>query len=429
MTSSTDDRFFNLTSSSVQSVLALVIFLGLSACTSTAEYQNVEVPPKVMRAYLHDKPEELHPFYQRVLLEGDRNLVLNHMEAGLAAIELGALKTAEESFDAALLNIETVFTDNESAEKARSLWYEEGRKFFKGEPYERAMAYYYRGLLYLNKGDYENARASFKGGILQDAIAEEERYRADFALLIFLEGWASHLLGDKDLAKSAFDEVKTFRPDFIPPKPEDNVLLIAETGWAPMKVAVGPDESELIFERAYGFRDHSAQFHLGLDSMSAYPMEDIFWQANTRGGREVDKILAGKVQYKKEHEEMGRALTDLSLAGLIYAPHLGKASDEVAIVAGIIGIFGIAQRSMAAKTQTRADTRFWGNLPDQVHIQTLHVDRLQNRKATITFHQTNGQEVFSLKKNADIHFPNDHSGLLWTRAHSALMNFNEASSN
>jgi tetratricopeptide (TPR) repeat protein len=233
MTSSTDDRFFHLKSSSIQSVLALVIFLGLSACASTPEYQNVEVPPHVMQAYLHDKPEELHSFYQQVLLQGDRNLVLNHMEAGLAAMELGALETAEESFDIALLNIETVFTDNESAGKARSLWYEEGRKFFKGEPYERAMAYYYRGLLYLMRGDYENARASFKGGILQDAIAEEERYRADFALLIFLEGWASHLLGDKDLAKSAFDEVKTFRPDFIPPKPEDNVLLIAETGWAP----------------------------------------------------------------------------------------------------------------------------------------------------------------------------------------------------
>jgi tetratricopeptide (TPR) repeat protein len=382
-----------------------------------------------MQAYLQDKPEELHPFYQQVLLQGDRNLVLNHMEAGLAAMEMGAFDLAEESFDTALLNIETVFTDDASAEKARSLWYDEGRKFFKGEPYERAMAYYYRGLLYLQKGDYENARACFKGGILQDAMAEEERYRADFALLIFLEGWASHLLGDKDLAKSAFDEVKTFHPDFIPPKPEDNVLLIAETGWAPMKVAIGPDQSELIFERAYGFQDHSAKFQLEWNSVPAYPMEDIFWQANTRGGREVDKILAGKVQFKNEKEEMGRALTDLSLAGLIYAPHLGEASEEVAIVAGILGIIGITQRSMAANTQTRADTRYWANLPDQVHIQTLHIDSFYNQKATITFHQNDGQEIYALKKKKDIHFIDDHSGILWTQAHSALMNFNEASNN
>jgi hypothetical protein len=158
-------------------------------------------------------------------------------------------------------------------------------------------------------------------------------------------------------------------------------------------------------------------------------MEDIFWQANTRGGREVDKILAGKVQFKTENEEMGRALTDLSLAGLMSAPHFGKASDEVAIAAGIIGIFGIAQRSMAARTKTRPDTRFWGNLPDQVHIQTLHTDQFQNRKAAVTYHQTNGQEIISLKKNAGIHFNDDHSGLLWTRAHSALMNYNEASGN
>ena len=29
----------------------------------------------------------------------------------------------------------------------------------KGEPYERAMVYYYRGLIFLRNGDYENARA------------------------------------------------------------------------------------------------------------------------------------------------------------------------------------------------------------------------------------------------------------------------------
>jgi len=420
--SSTDDRFFNLKSSSIQSVLALVILLGLCACVSTTEYHNVVVPPNVMQAYLQDKPEELHPFYQQVLLQGDRNLVLNHMEAGLAAMELGEFQIAEESFDTVLLNIETVFTDDENSEKARSLWYEEGRKFFKGEPYERAMAYYYRGLLYLLKGDYENARACFKGGILQDAIAEEKRYRADFALLIFLEGWASHLLGDKDLAKESFDEVKTFRPDFIPPKPEDNVLLIAETGWAPMKMAVGPDQSALIFERAFGFQDHSTQFHLGINSMSAYPMEDIFWQANTRGGREVDKILAGKVQFKTENEEMGRGLTELSVATLINSHHFGEASEEVAIVAGVIGIFGLMQISAADNTKTQADTRFWGNLPDQVHIQTLHVGQYQNGKATITFHQNNGQEISDLKKKAVIHFNDDRAGLLWTRSHSALMN-------
>jgi hypothetical protein len=158
-------------------------------------------------------------------------------------------------------------------------------------------------------------------------------------------------------------------------------------------------------------------------------MEDIFWQANTRGGREVDKILAGKVQFKNEKEEMGRALTDLSLAGLIYAPHLGEASEEVAIVAGILGIIGITQRSMAANTQTRADTRYWANLPDQVHIQTLHIDSFYNQKATITFHQNDGQEIYALKKKKDIHFIDDHSGILWTQAHSALMNFNEASNN
>ena len=186
----------------------ILFFLLASGCASTTDYEIVQVPDSVMTAYLQNKPSLLHYHYIRILQEGRRNLVLNHMRAGLAAMELGEFDLAEESFDIALLNIESIYTDDENAAKARSLWYEEGRKDFKGEPYERAMAYYYRGLLYLRKGDYENARASFKGGLLQDAMAEQAIYQADFALLIFLEGWSSLMLGDWDMAEEAFQEVQ-----------------------------------------------------------------------------------------------------------------------------------------------------------------------------------------------------------------------------
>ncbi|MEC8183119.1 MAG: hypothetical protein VX123_13805 [Pseudomonadota bacterium] len=44
---------------------------------------------------------------------------------------------------------------------ARSNFAREDVKDFKGEPFERAMVFYYLGLSYLALGDFENARASF----------------------------------------------------------------------------------------------------------------------------------------------------------------------------------------------------------------------------------------------------------------------------
>jgi len=93
---------------------------------------------------------------------------------------------AADTLDRALAIVESTHGAGPEAAKARSLWYEEGCKIFKGEPYERCMMYYYRGLLYLWKKDYGNAHACFANGILQDAFAEEEQDQCDFGLLYFL---------------------------------------------------------------------------------------------------------------------------------------------------------------------------------------------------------------------------------------------------
>ena len=110
----------------------ILCFLLVSGCASTTDYEIVQVPDSVMTAYLQDKPSLLHYHYRRILLEGRRNLVLNHMRAGLAAMELRKFDLAEESFDIALLNIESVYTDDENATRARSLWYAEGPQGFQG---------------------------------------------------------------------------------------------------------------------------------------------------------------------------------------------------------------------------------------------------------------------------------------------------------
>jgi tetratricopeptide (TPR) repeat protein len=421
MTSSTDKRrpkalaFF--------AIMAVGVFaLGVAGCASKQVYEEVDVPPAKMSAYLADKPPALRPMFEQVLRQGRRNVVLNRMQAGLAALEWGAYEPAEVALEKVLLSIETVYAGDETAARARSLWYAEGAKDFKGEPYERAMAYYYRGLLFLRRGDYENARASFKGGQLQDTLAEEKQYRMDFALLVFLEGWASHLLGDHGLAEEAFDEVKALRPEFVAPEPGDNVLVIAETGTAPAKIAVGRGDAALQLVRGRGFLEDSVGFHAEALRIAASKLEeDIYWQASTRGGRQIDHILAGKVQFKERSQEMGRALTEVSIHGLLAAPAFGKNADKAAIAAGIIGILGLTQQALSSATKTEADTRAWNNLPDKVHVTTFQSEP-KDLTVGVSFYDLAGAEIRSLKKSAPVEFVDRHSGLAWVRSQSALPN-------
>ena len=161
--------------------------LALSACGTMDD--TVKVPAAQMESWLADKPPGTHHLYAAVLTGGPRNRVLNQTRAGLAAFEAAADDVAAASFDDALNRIEAIYADNPSAEKARSTFVPERSKDFKGEAYERAMAFYYRGLIFLAQGDYGNARAVFQGGQLQDAFAEDQRYQSDFAVLDVLSGW------------------------------------------------------------------------------------------------------------------------------------------------------------------------------------------------------------------------------------------------
>ena len=282
-------------------IIFVVASLFCSACaTKSSLYKEVAVSESHMAAYLQDKPKPLHFKYARVLRQGRHNLVLNQMEAGLAAMEYGDYYNAEQSFDEALINIEAVYRNNESAEKALSLWYQEGMKDFKGEPYERAMAYYYRGLLYLRRGDFENARASFLGGLIQDSMAVEEKFQQDFSLLTFMAGWASQLGGDLQRAQEFYAETKTYNSDFVPPNPEDNVLIIAESGGAPRKVADGENRELLRFVRGNN-PGQSVEIKAFNEYHQAQKIEDIYRQAITRGEREIDRINKGKAESADVH--------------------------------------------------------------------------------------------------------------------------------
>ena len=359
-----------MTLSTAKSVLlgaTATIFLGC-ASTGPTKYKAFQLS-ETDQKYVNSKPQYLQGSYNTLFKEGKRNQVLNLLQIGKAALDKGDLDEAGNSFEQALVQIETVYSNSDDANRARSLWYEEGSKIFKGEPYERSMAYYYRGLVYLYKHEYDNARASFISGIMQDAFAEEEQNRSDFALLMFLAGWSAQKMGSPSLAKEAYDELKGFRPDFVIPSSTDDILVIGESGKSPRKLADGLGHYQLVYRRGKKIVEKRISMKTDSGEFDLYPMEDIFWQASSRGGRPVDKIIEGKASFKKTAENFGSGLSNVANQAMIFSGGMGSVSGTN--ISAAFSLIGVASMALSANTKPRADTRYWNNLPDMVHVQTF----------------------------------------------------------
>lgn len=367
------------------------------------------VPAAVMASL----PPSLDQAVQRISADDANNRVLNQLQAATLALDLGNRELAGELFDAALATITSVYADSEQAARARSLWYDEGAKDFKGEPYERAMAFYYRGLLDMYAGDYENARASFKSGLLQDAFAEEEQHRADFALLMFLEAWSSHVLGARGLADERFEELLTFRPGFRLPEANHRLLVMVETGKAPRKLQDGIGGNVLVYRPGRRFREEAVRIRVDGKTLDLRPIESIFWQASSRGGRPIDSILEGQVQFKQTTQSVSADVSGVAAHATMLSPAFGAAGGVFAGVAAVAGVATLA----TSRVKARADHRFWNNLPDKVHVLTMPMPA--SREVQVEFLDASGAVINELTQTARIEVDAAGRGVLWARARRA----------
>lgn len=394
-----------LNNNRLKTVLISVVLM-LTAC-QPASISSVEMDR------MNSTPTDIKTLHEKLHAEGRRNAVLNHMRIGVAALKTRDFEVSRRSFDSALMGIETIYANSETAAKARSLWYEEGMKDFKGEPYERVMAYYYRGLLFLNDGDYENARAAFKAAIIQDAFKEEEQNRCNFALVLFLEGLASQLAGDNEMAKASYQELKIWRPDYKPPK-SSNLLIIAETGMSPRKVADGPGHAELKYRRGRNFTEVQAEVTIDNQApFDLYPMEDIYVQSTTRGTRQIDKILQGKVEFQQTNMKIGSTLTEVSSLAMMLSP-LSGASGTVQIAGGALGLVGAVQMYVAANAKPHADIRYWDNLPDTVHLKAVALP-VGKHSVTFRYADKDGNYLDDLEMTSSIEIRKNRLTIAWNK--------------
>lgn len=341
-----------------------------------------------------------------------KDIAQHELQAGLAAMAEGKTKEATELFDLALTSIESIFANTENAAKARSLWYEEGAKEFKGEPYERSMAFYYRGLLYLTEGDYENARASFRSGILQDAFAEDQQFRSDFSSLMLLEGWANQLNGDTSQASSAYGEVQSFHPGWGAPKALDNFLIVAELGGSPRKLSDGISNHEIVYKRPKRTPEHAITVDLDGKALRLALVEDLFFQASTRGGRPIDRVIDGKVAFQNKTEAIGSALGIISSEGSVLGAAFNAGGGRAL---GTIAAVGAISSLISVNVKPKADVRFWANLPETLHIASVSGTDLPH-KITATLFDADGKPVALDQVQIHSWIDKNGNGLIWIKS-------------
>ncbi len=310
---------------------------------------------------------------------------------------------AKSLLDDALLTLGGINGKDSGAKKARGYFHEESKKTFIGEPYERVMAYYYRGILYWMDGEPDNARACFRSGQLIDSDTENKQYAADYVLLDYLDGFATvKLAGDgSDALKRAQTEARLGPPPAYNPKA--NTLVFLEFGRGPGKYAAGEYGEQLRF-REGSAATRGAVVQAGSQNVRVGPYDDVSFQATTRGGRVMDHILGNKAVFKSSTDIAGNAAL---LGGVVAASN--RRTQEIGL--GLVAA-GVLTKIISSATTPAADVRAWDNLPQYLSFAALELPPGE-QTVTVQFVDASGRPLPNGVRQAKIQVVPGHDTVLF----------------
>jgi hypothetical protein len=330
-----------------------------------------------------------------------KDRVLWEYRTAVAAMHRGEYQVAKPYLDDALATLGGIYGKDASAKKARSYFHAEARKTFIGEPYERVMAYYYRGVIYWMDGELDNARACFRSGQIEDSSSEGEQYSGDYALLDYLDGLATTKLGGD--GSDALARAKKEMRGSLPPPPYDsqaNVLFFIEFGPGPRKYATGQYREELRFSVPPS-RVQSAMVSVDNQTATAGVYDDLGFQATTRGGRVMDHVLANKAVFKTSTDVAG----NVAIAGGAITAMSTRNQTAQAVGLGLVAA-GLISKIVSSQTTPQADIRMWDNLPHYLSFAAFRLPAGQH-SATVQFLDRDGQPLGNLTKTITINVTTD----------------------
>jgi len=367
----------------------LAVLLALLGCASTPPKETVKLTGDISV----DAPN--------AIAHGPaRDKVLWEYRLAAAAMRQGKFDVAKQNLDEALTTLQGIYGPDPNAKKARGYFHAEAKKTFIGEPYERSMAYVYRGILYWMDGKPDNARACFRSAELEDSDTENHAYAGDWVLPDYLDGLASTKLGGD--GSDAFNRAeKSAKGVKLPPyNPKANALLFFEFGPGPAKYSTGEYGEELRFH-VVPSPVISAEFKVDAHVYPVAPADDVGFQANTRGGRVMDHILGNKAVFKKSTDVIG----NVALIGGLSTAALSDNRTAQQVGLGV-ALAGLISKGISAATTPQADTRSWDNLPRYISFANLELAPGQH-VITVDFRNGNGAVLSNLTKTLTVDVPAD----------------------
>jgi tetratricopeptide (TPR) repeat protein len=367
---------------------ALALAAGLlSGCATSADPTRRDVVSSEQLATGETGSADLKPYYQRLHMEGEANATLNRMRLASAAMQCGQWADAERNLDEVIRAIEALGPADERSRQALDEFHPEDIKKFKGEPYERAMAWFLRGVLYLRKQQWDNARACFKSAQLQGSAGKSDKGSTAWLSARWLEGWCCRQLREEEDARRCWED--TAGAKLPAPAPANNALCLLFLGWGPLKIPAGAHGETLTYREAQS-RTQRAAVRIGNATTNVPTAEDLYATATGRGRRHMDDVNTGKADLKDATQTTG----DVLITGGAVATTVGGATDNTTVAAAGLGALaaGAASGAVASSVQAKADTRAWDLLPARIALLPMTVSASQ-REVTIRFLDAGGNEV------------------------------------
>jgi tetratricopeptide (TPR) repeat protein len=399
----------------VGACVLLQLFLGPVLAADRSDRRSDDDILRAADVFAVDGSSDLLLFRRRLYIEGEHSAVLNFSLLGLAAMQTGRYKLAEKAFDSAIVRIESIYASDPNAARAKQLWIAEKVKDFKGESHERAMVYFYRGILYARAGEYDNARASFLAADRHDGLAEQDAFRTDFGIMNFLAAWSSYCVGDETRGEDLMKRATTAQPEIFDGLSfKASFVGIIDSGVGPQKRAVGSHGEYLRYVPPSFPPTVFLNSTAGVAEASSSPIlaGDVAWQAMTRGGRQLDEILKEKAGKKQNYEES----RDVFASAASNSSSLAQDTNDVSMagVSLLADLISSGSSKAAKKIKAEADTRSWTSLPADIYLVLGKLDG--DVPPAVEFAYGAGRKAAATTLN----FRSGKCGLSWGRTENVL---------
>ena len=309
----------------------------------------------------------------------NEDFVVNNLRLGSVLLPAYELDDAEAAFLRAWEVINSTGVNN-GGRTLGAVLVDEKIKVWKGEPFERAMASFYLGLVYYIRGDYGNARGAFENALfkLHDVDPNDKNDKghdveSNFSLASLMLAKSYQHLGREDLARANFDYVAQNNRELASlanyeRNLDSNLLLVIDYGHGPHKVTE-MDGSVLGFAPSPMEEGPPPLPRVIVDGKRLYtdpyvrPPVDLLAMAQDRKWQSIDTLRAIK-------SAVGTGLLiGSAVEGIRGVNGSGARQRTDLMVAG-----GLAAAGLLLKATSQADIRQWEMLPRTTFVVPLRVD-------------------------------------------------------